>query len=187
MECPVLQTPRLTLRPIVLSDAPSYQENFNNWNVIQNMGAAVPWPYPDDGAVDFIKNSALPRMERGEAFLWAITLKDEGKLVGVIEFRRESNDNGHRGFWIAEHLWGQGYMSEATAVVNDFVFDELGYDYFIEQNADFNEGSRAMKRKSGATLIETVEKPSVDGGTHACEEWHITREGWQRVRRTAKA
>lgn len=178
MICPVLETKRLILRPVALSDAPSYQLSFNNWNVIQNMGAGVPWPYADDGAVDFIQNSALPRMERGEAYIWGITLKDEGKLVGIVEFRVKPNENGHRGFWIAEHLWGQGYMSEATAAVNDFVFDILGYDYFIEENADFNEGSRAMKRKSGATLIETVEKPSVGGGTHICEKWHITRDGW---------
>jgi hypothetical protein len=32
---PTLQTKRLVLRPLALSDAPDIQRHFNNWNVIR--------------------------------------------------------------------------------------------------------------------------------------------------------
>ena len=55
MDTPTLQTGRLILRPLALSDAPAIQRHFNNWNIIQNLTSVVPWPYPDDGAETFIK------------------------------------------------------------------------------------------------------------------------------------
>jgi hypothetical protein len=51
---PILQTQRLTLRPLALSDAPAIQRHFNNWNIIKHLAAVVPWPYPDNGAETFI-------------------------------------------------------------------------------------------------------------------------------------
>ena len=34
---PTLQTERLILRPLALSDAPAIQRHFNNWNIIQHL------------------------------------------------------------------------------------------------------------------------------------------------------
>lgn len=180
---PVLETDRLILRPLTIADAPAVQKYFNNWNVIKNMGAQVPWPYPDDGAEDFLKNSSLPRMAKGEAHVWAMTLKPDDACIGVMEFRLQANAEGHRGFWLAEHLWGQGLMSEATAAVNDFVFDVLGFDEFIETNAEWNVASRELKKKSGAVFIEAIDKPQPGGGTRKTETWRITRDGWKGARR----
>jgi len=176
---PVLETERLILRPARIADAPAVQKYFNNWNVIKNMGAQVPWPYPDDGAEDFMKNSSLPRMAKGQAHVWAITLKGADECVGIMEFRLEANAEGHRGFWLAEHLWGKGYMSEAVAAVNDFVFDKLGYEEFIEANADWNTASRSLKEKAGAVFVEAIDKPQPGGGTRKTEIWRVTRSGWK--------
>ena len=55
MQTPLFKTERLILRPITLSDAPAVQKHFNNWNIIQNLSTAVPWPYPPDGAESFIR------------------------------------------------------------------------------------------------------------------------------------
>jgi ribosomal-protein-alanine N-acetyltransferase len=55
MDTPTIQTRRLILRPLALSDASAIQRHFNNWNVIKNLTSVVPWPYPEDGAETFIK------------------------------------------------------------------------------------------------------------------------------------
>jgi [ribosomal protein S5]-alanine N-acetyltransferase len=55
MKTPLLQTERLILRPIAMSDAPAVQRHFNNWNIIRNLSTVVPWPYPPDGAESFIR------------------------------------------------------------------------------------------------------------------------------------
>ena len=54
MNTPTLQTRRLTLRPLALSDAPAIQRHFNNWNIIQHLASVIPWPYPEDGAETFM-------------------------------------------------------------------------------------------------------------------------------------
>lgn len=185
METPILCAKRLILRPLAITDAPAAQRHFNNWNIIKNMGAAVPWPYPDNGSEDFFKNNLLPRIAKGDAHAWAITLPGDPELKGLIEFRLVPGGDGDRGFWLAEHLWGQGLMSEAVAAVNDFVFDVLDIKAFIVTNADFNPASRAIKEKSGAELIEIVEKPGAGGAMRKTEIWRITREAWLRTRQRA--
>ena len=66
---PVLETPRLRLRPLRLSDAPRIQELFPHPEVVEFMAAAIPWPYPDDGAVRFLE-SVLPKMAAGTQYDW---------------------------------------------------------------------------------------------------------------------
>jgi len=184
MDTPTLTSSRLVLRPLKITDAPSIQQYFAHWDVIKNMGPAVPWPYPENGAECFLRESALPRAEKGEAHLWAITLKGlEADCVGVMEFRLEANEEGHRGFWLAQHLWGQGLMTEAVFAINDYVFDVLGYDEIIETNADFNEASRILKQKSGGVLINTrIKKNPGRESDRISEVWSIKRAGWQAIR-----
>ena len=75
MKTPILQTERLILRPIALEDAPSVQKYFNKWNIIRNLAAVVPWPYPDNGAETFIREQCFPQMEVGTSFIWGIVPK----------------------------------------------------------------------------------------------------------------
>jgi hypothetical protein len=56
---PVLETNRLLLRPLELSDAEQVQCLFPQWEIVQYLNAVVPWPYPPDGAL-----SVLPRPAR---------------------------------------------------------------------------------------------------------------------------
>lgn len=178
---PTLETPRLILRPMAASDAPAIQKYINNWNIVKYLGAGVPWPYPDDGAQWFLDNVALPHMAGGRAHVWAITVKPDNECVGCIEYRLYNHENGHRGFWLAEHLWGQGFMSEALEPVNDFVFDTLKIKEFIELNAKSNGASRRLKEHSGGTYLGDIacEYRSDDLKS---EKWKITAEGWKKVK-----
>lgn len=182
MRTPTLATPRLLLRPVVLTDAPAIQVHFANWNVIKHIGGKVPWPYPPDGAQTFLKEDALPRVNRGDAHVWAICLKaTPGDLIGVIEFRLSPDADDHRGFWIAEPHWGKGLMSEAVEAVNRFVFEELGLDNFIEQNAANNPASRRLKEKSGGEFLSYRESTYLSGERRS-EVWRLTRAGWLAAR-----
>ena len=58
-----LETSRLLLRPLCLDDAEQIQDIFPHWEVVQYMAATIPWPYPSDGALTYIRDSALPAME----------------------------------------------------------------------------------------------------------------------------
>lgn len=156
MKTPVLETERLILRPVTIDDAPAVQRHFNNWNIIRHLNAAIPWPYPDDGAATFIKDNVLPRMQTGKAFIWAITIKENGdEAVGIVDFGGERPAHTeNRGFWLAEPFHGRGYMTEAIAITQDFLFFEAGIESFRVTNAVTNAGSRGVKEKTGAIFFK---------------------------------
>ncbi|MGJ5050314.1 GNAT family N-acetyltransferase [Bradyrhizobium oligotrophicum] len=179
MLTPTLQTARLILRPLALADAPAIQRQFNNWNVIRNLAAVVPWPYPADGAETFVKLQ-LARIAAGEElYQWVLVLRDgDGEAIGNIHFRpRMESVKGHRGFWLAEPYWNRGLMSEAVAAVNDFAFGPLGLDQFTVCNVASNIASRRVKQKTGAEFVGFIEVAHHNGETRS-EQWIVRRETW---------
>ena len=48
------------LRPLGLADADAVQALFPRWEIVRYLTHHVPWPYPPDGALNFIRGSALP-------------------------------------------------------------------------------------------------------------------------------
>ena len=183
MDVPIIQTRRLVLRPLAVTDAPAIQRRFNNWNIIKNLATVVPWPYPDDGAETFIRL----QLEKGalgeETYQWVLVLRSgDGEAIGNISFRpRADGLKGDRGFWIAEPYWNQGLMTEAVTAVNDFVFLTLGVDSFHVCNLASNEASRRVKQKTGAEFVGYIEVPHHNGQSR-CEKWRMTREHWLRQR-----
>jgi RimJ/RimL family protein N-acetyltransferase len=183
MNTPVLETPRLVLRPLALSDAPAIQRHFNNWNIIRQLSAAVPWPYPDDGAESFVRLQ-LEKMAAGEDIHhWVLALRrGDGEAIGNIHFRPHAESpEGDRGFWLAEPYWNRGLMTEAIVAVNDFAFLTLGVESFYVCNAASNPGSRRVKQKTAAEFVGYVDLPHHDGQTRS-EKWRMTRENWLRYR-----
>lgn len=183
MKTPELKTKRLILRSLNLNDAPWIQTKFNDWEIIKYMNATVPWPYPNDGAETFLKEIALPAMDEGKAFHWAICLKDSPNMgIGVISFRHNTDHHDdHRGFWIERPKQKQGFVTEAVAAVNDFAFDVLGFETFTVENVFGNIGSRKVKQKTGARLVSNHKRHFVCGECDT-EVWEVTKEGWTKAK-----
>ena len=72
---PALCTERLLLRPLELADADAIQQLFPQWEVVRYLNALVPWPYPADGALSFLRDMALPAMARGTEWHWTLRLR----------------------------------------------------------------------------------------------------------------
>src|SRR5207248_2207974 len=94
-----LETSRLLLRPLQLEDADRIQQLFPHWDIVRYMASIIPWPYPTDGALTFIRDVALPAIARGDEWHWTLRLKTDPDLViGSISLKIHDTDN--RGFWI---------------------------------------------------------------------------------------
>jgi ribosomal-protein-alanine N-acetyltransferase len=65
MNIPTLETCRLWLKPLELADAEQVQTIFPQWEIVKHLNNRVPWPYPPDGALSYIRDFALPAVERG--------------------------------------------------------------------------------------------------------------------------
>jgi hypothetical protein len=55
MTLPVLETARLVLRDALDVDPALYEKNFADDEVIRELAAAVPWPYPPGGVASFLE------------------------------------------------------------------------------------------------------------------------------------
>ena len=180
---PILETPRLLLRPLRETDAPRIQELFPVWEVVQYMASVIPWPYPEHGAREYVERS-LAQVAKGERYSWALTCKaaSDDLLVGVIELFPNNSDD-HRGFWIGSPYQRQGYMTEAVVAVNDFAFDVLGLSHLLLNNAEPNLGSHRLKEKSGAIISRMEDDVAFVGGKFRKVLWMLTREQWRDHRR----
>lgn len=178
---PSFTTDRLILRELTLSDVPTYQKNFNNYEVIQHLSASVPWPYPEDGVDFYLKNIILPNQGKTR-WDWGIFLKENpSEVIGTIALYHPGIPE-NRGFWLAQKNWNQGIMTEAVMPIMDFAFNVLKLDPIIFSNAVGNQRSRRVKEKTGAIFVETRPLKFVNPAYTESEYWQLSREAWEKLR-----
>jgi RimJ/RimL family protein N-acetyltransferase len=171
------ETERLLLRPLELADAAQIQEVFPRWEVVRYLLGRVPWPYPADGALSYVRDVALPAIARENQWTWTLRLKQKPEqIIGVIDLRRGYEDN--RGFWLGVDWQGQGLMSEACAWVNDYWFETLGFWLMRVAKAADNIASHRISQKQGMRLVGMKEKDYVSGRLPT-ETWEITADEWK--------
>jgi RimJ/RimL family protein N-acetyltransferase len=174
---PILETPRLLLQPLALADALAIQALFPQWEIVRYLNARIPWPYPPDGAENFLREIALPGMQRGDEWHWSLRPKSAAEsLIGGISLMARPGDN--RGFWLAPEWHHQGLMSEACAAVTDFWFDELGQAALQVPKAAENLASCRISERSGMRIIRAEMRDYVSGA-HLSEVWEITAAEWR--------
>ncbi len=177
MKTPVIETPRLILRPLTLEDAPRTQALFPHWEIVRYLADIVPWPFPHNGAETFYRHIALPAVERHEEWIWTLRLKQAPhEHIGSISLCRGDHEN--RGFWLGLPWQGQGLVTEAVVAANDFWFHTLGFKNLATSKAAANLASRRVSEKTGMRLINTFQKGFVSGVLPA-ERWELTAEQWR--------
>ena len=158
MTIPTLTTERLLLKPLVAEDAVQIQKLYPRWEIVRYMVSSVPWPYPDNGAENYVNNVALP-----------------DKLMGIICLYDIEDNN--RGFWLAPEFQGKGYMREASIAATDYWFNTLNKAVLRAPKAAANSRSRRISDSSGMRLVRTEKKAYVSGMLDS-ELWEITRDEW---------
>jgi [ribosomal protein S5]-alanine N-acetyltransferase len=181
---PGLETKRLLLRPVELADAPQIQTLFPQWEIVRYLRNIIPWPYPPDGALQYLRDRALPAIARGDAWHWTLRLKtDPGQMIGFISLMKGEREN--RGFWLGLPWQGRGLMSEACDAVTEYWFEGLGFPVLRVPKAIVNAASGRISEKQGMRVIATEERDYVCGRLMS-EIWEITAEEW-RAREKARS
>ena len=124
MTNPVLETPRLRLRPLVESDAAAMHEAYGDpeamrfWDVPASRDVAE--------TADRIRQSLDVGAQWHAAF--AVTLRDGGRMVGMVNYHARNLHNRRLavGWIVARPWWRQGIMREATPALLRYCFDDLG-------------------------------------------------------------
>lgn len=172
---PTLRTSRLILQPLTLADHVQVQELFPFWEIVRYLNDRIPWPFPEDGVLNYYRESALPAIARNEEWHWTIRLQQKpNQIIGAIGlFTGENN----RGFWLCPQWHGQGLMTEAVIAANDFWFDVLQFPILRVPKAAANLASRRISEKTGMRLVATGEGNYVCGRLPS-ETWEQTSAEW---------
>jgi [ribosomal protein S5]-alanine N-acetyltransferase len=175
--CPELQTRRLWLRPLTMADGPQIQLQFPRWEIVRYLNNKVPWPYPPDGAEHYLRELALPAMERGESWHWTLRRRAEPEnLIGMISLLTTEGEN--RGFWISPAWQRQGLMTEACEAVTEYWFEVLKMPVLRAPKAIANEASRRISQRQGMRMVATQDRDYASGRLPS-EMWEITAQEWR--------
>jgi len=146
---PVLESPRLSLRPYALADAPEVQRLAGDARVAETT-TAIPHPYPDGAAACWIAGHAAA-FANGEEVIYAIALRRTGELVGTVSLFDVSHADARAelGYWVAVEHWGQGYCTEAVRVLMRFAQEHLKATRIVARCMARNPASARVMEKAG--------------------------------------
>lgn len=133
-EFPLLETPRLCLRELTLSDAPAIFNIRGDYEVTRyNTGLAYD---RIDQARDLIQAIRAGYID-GAELRWGITLKGNPAVIGMCGFNYwvRHDRRASIGYDLARIYWGQGLMTEAVCAMVEFGFDRMNLNR-IEADAD---------------------------------------------------
>ena len=146
-------TERLILRPPTLKDAEDIAASANNLDVTRYL-AVVPYPYSVKDARDFIRRRR--KKANRNPYNFGITLKQSGKIVGMIGFTGLDKFSGKAdvGYWLGKKYWRQGIVTEAMEAIVKFAFRKLKLvrlqaEVYVENKASANLLKKLGFKKEG--------------------------------------
>lgn len=120
-----LETPRLSLRELILSDWQAVHKYASNPEVVKYL------PFGPNTIKDtkkfLYRNLGHQQTQPREHFILAVTLKDYGELIGSgrISITNVENKEGSIGYSLNQDFWGHGYATEVAAALINFGFKQL--------------------------------------------------------------
>lgn len=171
--CPLIRTPRLTLRPHMLSDAEAITASLCDFDVAR-MLLRVPQPYHVCDAREWLQTEA----NEGTAWHAAIIEKGGGH-IGVVSIEMRP-DGCHFGYWLNRKAWGRGIMSEAAWALLDAFFRQRPESTVLSGVFADNTASLNVQAKLGFAItgISDVYVPARGVAVNRIET-QLTREAFQ--------
>ena len=146
---PAIETQRLRLRQIVLSDAEALLAILSDEETMAFYGHPPHRSIDDTRALIYEIDA---RYLRREGIRWGIALhEDPSRLIGSCSLQRFDTGHHHAetGYELDRSSWGRGLMTEAMAAILDYGFTELGLHRVEAVIDDANIRSKALLLKLG--------------------------------------
>lgn len=145
-----LETDRLLLKPLTIDNLKDYHEYSSDEETLK---------------YDYLPHETLKESEEG-LVIWhlssplgkyGIFLKSNGKLIGNINFKPETNEKVFIGYTLNKKYWKRGYATEALQKLISLSFNQLGIKDILAKVHSENSASIALLTRLGFSLIN-VEK-----------------------------
>jgi RimJ/RimL family protein N-acetyltransferase len=177
IDCPVLITERLVLRPPHEDDVPELSVLANNRRLAA-MLARMPHPYGEHEARAFLRST---RDHSRSGATYALTLADSGAFIGCagLDVRSEGLELG---YWIGEPYWRHGYATEAAHALVDLAFRATAIDVLNVSCRVLNAASRRVIHKCGFQYAGQGMMDSLVAGKVPIERYRLDRSTWVSLR-----
>lgn len=154
---PILTTDRLILRNFTLADAPEVKRMAGDVAIAKNT-LNMPHPYVDGVAEEWI-NSLDAEFLSDTSVVFAVTLKETGKLTGAIGLMLKLHlRNAEMGYWMGKEFWNMGYTTEAAIGVIQYAFKNLPIHKICANHFHDNEASGKVMLKAGMHYEATLKE-----------------------------
>jgi RimJ/RimL family protein N-acetyltransferase len=151
------------LRPC---DKAAMVEHLNNKAIYDRL-LAVPYPYTQADAEEWIALSAKAARQQGQPIHWAVRDR-QACLIGGCGFDGLQLGKSHRAeiaYWLAKPYWGRGIMPAVVQRVCDFAFREWGLSKITAHIFAFNHASARVLEKCGFAQEAYLKKHYLKDGT----------------------
>ncbi|MDD5417332.1 MAG: GNAT family N-acetyltransferase [Candidatus Nanoarchaeia archaeon] len=157
MERAILESERLILRPVKLSDADAVYEHAKH-RVISRYTSNIPYPYPKESAKPFLRK-CLKKLKDNEEYTFAMVPKNKKTLIGIVSLHLKwENKRAELGYWLGKKYWGNGYMPETVKTILDFGFNKLKLNKIYARAFVVNSASKRVLEKSGFKKEGTLQQ-----------------------------
>lgn len=178
---PVLETPRLRLREITLTDVPRWLEIFSDPDIVEL--TAYPPPAGLEGARAELTEYVIKPFQESTGLRWGIVRKGETQLAGTLGFYRWVKERGwhaEMGYELLPAYRRQGIMTEAMTAVIDYGFGTMGLNRVQALTDPRNVPSQRLLRKLGFTHEGTMRENShLDGRFTDDMIFGLLRREWE--------
>jgi ribosomal-protein-alanine N-acetyltransferase len=174
-----LRTEDLILRKVRREDASLYYQRIGSREAVTRYMLFQPHERQTD-TVETVEN-VLRRYETGRCYRWAIALKEDDSIIGIIELLRFDEEAGTCSFayMIGNDFWGKGYGTQALKAALNFGFEQMELAAVEADHMAANPASGAVMRKAGMVHVRTDEgKYQKNGQIFDAPVYRITREMW---------
>lgn len=160
----ILETERLVLRTIQISDAPFYLELLNTPEFIANIGDRKVRTLK--AARDAIRQGPVAmQAARGHA-IWLVELKGARTPIGMSGLiKRDTLDDVDLGYAFLPAYFGKGYAFEAARAVLDYARERVGLRRVVAITSPGNTASNNVLTKAGMRFEKVVYLTPEDTGT----------------------
>ena len=162
----LLQTDRLVLRPIEMSDSIAFFDIFSDFQTLQYWGRK---PVRTHEEAEALIQKELDWAKSGTCVNWGIALADSNLLIGKITLFQfdEQNRRAEVGYVLDRGYRDQGYMTEALTSVLAYAFDVLNLRRLEADTDPENSASLALLEKFGFQREGLFRKRWLVGGKWA--------------------
>ena len=143
-----LETERLILRPFTMDDAPAM---FAYTSIPENCRYLKWDAHTQVAQTQAFLQSVMERYENHQDFIWGVTLRETGRLIGTCRLFDLHLDDG-RGevsYLMLPAVQGSGYATEAVRAVIAYAFQTLGLRRVQARCVAENRASERVMQKSG--------------------------------------